>query len=358
MSRLKERSRRFANGFTPGQKAMTILALAAVVVGGVAFTRWSASSGNVDGTRNLSAGSASNTTGADPASGADPQLAQAQIYDAELEQRIEDMVSRTLGPGHVAVTVAAQLDNSNRKSVTTKYNEVQPGSTVPITQNDVEETLGPNPAGSGTPTTPTTVYNKTQTQHHNAIDSTVTNSDTPAGTLKRLSVSVVLDRAVVTPAEVSSVWRPTIQAAAGIVPARDGSDALKVMTVAFAKAAQRSQAQLAGTTKSHPLIDLGEYVITLLILALVLFFVWRAIARAEGNRAVLRTPLDVRELDGTRSAGGAPEAAAGDRAGPASFRASLDPSAPSIEAAITDLIERQPDEVAQTLRSWLADRRT
>ena len=29
-----------------------------------------------------------------------------------------------------------------------------------------------------------------------------------------------------------------------------------------------------------------------------------------------------------------------------------------IEGEITDLIERQPDEVAQTLRPWLAGRRT
>jgi flagellar biosynthesis/type III secretory pathway M-ring protein FliF/YscJ len=30
----------------------------------------------------------------------------------------------------------------------------------------------------------------------------------------------------------------------------------------------------------------------------------------------------------------------------------------AIELEIADLIERQPDEVAQTLRSWLVDRRT
>jgi flagellar M-ring protein FliF len=352
IARLKERGRRLADGFTPGQRAVTILAVATIVVAAVAYTRWAAQPDARPST------AAPNVPVAGAASGTDPQLAQAQTYDAALEQRIDDMVSRTLGPGHVAVTVAAQLDNSNHKSVTTKYNEVRPGSTVPITQNDLEETLGPNPPATGTPTTPTTVYEKTQTQHRNAIDSTVTNSDTPPGTLKRLSVSVLLDRAVVTPAEVSSLWRPSIQAAAGIVPARDGNDALKVMTVAFDKNAQKTQAQLAAPARSHPLIDLGEYVLTLLMLALVLIFAWRAIRRAEGNRAPIRTPLDLRELDMTRSAGAPLESAAGARAGAAPFPASLDASASSIEAAITDLIERQPDEVAQTLRSWLADRRT
>ena len=125
------------------------------------------------------------------------------------------MVAGTLGPGHAAVTVAAQLDNSKRSSVTRNYDEVRPGATVPITQNDDHETLAPSTSGASTPTT---VYEKTQTQHHNAVDSTVTNSNTPAGTLKRLSVSVLLDHAVVTPAQVASIWRPSLLAAAGIDP--------------------------------------------------------------------------------------------------------------------------------------------
>src|SRR5262249_14387423 len=155
------------------------------------------------------------------------QLARTQAYDAELEQRIEDMVGNTLGPGHAAVTVAAQLDDSRRSSVTTKYGTVSPNATVPITQNDDHETLAPGPAAGQA--TPTTVYEKTQIQHHNALNKTVTNSTIGPGTLKRLSVSVLLDRAVVSPAEVASIWRPSIQAAAGIDPKRDGANALKVM---------------------------------------------------------------------------------------------------------------------------------
>src|SRR5882757_7774607 len=49
------------------------------------------------------------------------QIAQAQNYDATVEKKIEDMVARTLGPGHAAVTVAADLDMSKSTSDTTKY---------------------------------------------------------------------------------------------------------------------------------------------------------------------------------------------------------------------------------------------
>jgi flagellar M-ring protein FliF len=202
------------------------------------------------------------------------------------------------------------------------------------------------------------VYEKTQTQHHNAVDTTVTNAATPPGTLKRLSVSVLLDRAVVAPADVASVWQPSIAAAAGVDPKRDGNNALKVMTVAFSKSA-RKQAQAAGTTTADRLVNVAEQLLIVLVLALVLFVAWQATKRARRNRIARREPLDLRELDTVR-----PAEAVLDRAsvnapsGEPPVRTSLDASVAAIEVEIADLIERQPDEVAQTLRSWLADRRT
>jgi flagellar M-ring protein FliF len=97
--------------------------------------------------------------------------------------------------------------------------------------------------------------------------------------------------------------------------------------------------------------------LTLLMIAVVLFFAWRAIKRAEGNRVPLRVPIDLLALEGPAAldpmyANATPRVAAG------AARAPLDPAPTTIEGEITDLIERQPDEVAQTLRSWLADRRT
>jgi flagellar M-ring protein FliF len=353
---LKEHRRLFVDGFTPAQKATTVAVVVALVIAGVGFARWSSEpSVRVErGTENTArGGTKSGASGTVAAGGSSSQLAQTQAYDAALEQRIEDMVSRTLGPGHAAVTVAAQLDNSKRSSVTRKYAEVRPGATVPITQNNAHETLAPGPSTSGG--TPTTVYEKSRTQQHNVVDSTVTNSLSPPGTLKRLSVSVLLDRAVVTPADVASIWRPSILAAAGIDPHRDGADALKVMTVPFSKAARQGQA--AATTSSR-LIDLAKQVLMLLVLAVVLFVAWQAMKRAERNRTRRREPLDLLELETTRSNGAGLDAATAARLGDAPVRPSIDTTPAAIELEIADLIERQPDEVAQTLRSWLADRRT
>lgn len=307
--------------------------------------------------------------GMDTQLGGTSQIAQTQNYDGVLEKNIEDMVAKTLGPGHAAVTVAADLDMSKSNSTSTKYTEVVPGKKVPIQNNDSTEQFN-NSAGSapngplgvnGTPiagatTTPTTGYLKQTANDSNAVNSETTQSDIPPGAVKRLSVSVLLDSSVVKPTDIATIWQPNILAAAGIDPKRDGTNALKVTTVAFDKTAQKAQqTQLAAASTSNPLFDLIKHLLTLLMIAVVLFFAWRAIKRAENNRVPLRVPLDLLALEAPSALEPAFAAA---RIGPAPIRAPLEPAPTTIEGEITDLIERQPDEVAQTLRSWLADRRT
>ena len=97
---------------------------------------------------------------------------------------------------------------------------------------------------------------------------------------------------------------------------------------------------------------------TLAIIALVLFFAWRAIKKAESNRVPLRVPLDLRELEAAEHAR-ARGRAAPRRGSPSWTDRRCTPALDAgVEGELTDLIEHQPDEVAQTLRSWLADRRT
>ena len=43
VDRLKEQGKRFVDGFTPGQKAMTILGVVAVVLAGMSFMKWASS---------------------------------------------------------------------------------------------------------------------------------------------------------------------------------------------------------------------------------------------------------------------------------------------------------------------------
>jgi flagellar M-ring protein FliF len=311
------------------------------------------------------------------------QLEAQNTYEATLEQKIENMINAAYGPGHAAVTVNAQLDNSttNKKSTTYTRPATNAGGAisptdVPAQSNTSSETLNsPGATGTngvagvgfngniGTGGTGTgQSYQKNTTNNTNALDTTNTNSDIPPGTVQRESVSVLLD-STVNPDLVK--LRNQIAAAAGINPTRDGATALQVNTVAFTQEAQKAAkaANSGGGGGSNAMFDLIKSFLTFLIVGLVLFFAWKAIKRAEANRVPLRVPIDLRELEApalaaalASPAGGGAAAVAGGAAGGA--RRSLEPPPQTLEGEITDLIERQPDEVAQTLRSWLADRRS
>ncbi len=310
--------------------------------------------------------------GVDSTAGA--AVEQQHAYEAAVQQKVSDMIAKTLGPGHAAVTVSADLDMSKHetktqtvtrpagattdvpvKSSTSSETFTSNGSAGPGGQLGVGGTQNPTLGGSGGPSN----YSKNTTTQENALDTSSDSSVTPPGTVKRLAVSVLLDQAVVkSPADVTNIWQPQIANAAGVLASRDGANAVTVTAIPFTDEAKKATANATATpaSGSNAMFDLIKHVLTLLMIALVLFFAWRAIKRAETNRVPLRVPIDLRELE-------APNTSMLDNAGVAAAvaapatRRPLEPPPQTLEGEISELIERQPEEVAQTLRSWLADRR-
>src|SRR5262245_13750903 len=62
VDRLKTQGRRFVDGFTPGQKAMTILGVVAVVLASMTFMRWASTPNYVPLYTGLSSEDAGNVT--------------------------------------------------------------------------------------------------------------------------------------------------------------------------------------------------------------------------------------------------------------------------------------------------------
>jgi flagellar M-ring protein FliF len=262
------------------------------------------------------------------------------------------------------------FDQQKSTSITNKAPAGSGGTPLPEQQSTESETFtgpaggGPNGVLGVTQGAPGTAgaanatnYEKTTNQVNNAIDKVQTEIDQAPGKINRLSVAVLLDSAAVKPNEVAN-WTKQIQAAVGFDKAR--GDVVQVTSVAFSKAAQKAakdKLSAGGSGSSQgQMLDLVRTIVTLAIIALVLFFAWRAIKKAEANRVPLRVPLDLRELEAAdtralESPGATPRLSEMERR-------ALQPAADGIEGELTDLIEHQPDEVAQTLRSWLADRRT
>ena len=140
-------------------------------------------------------------------------------------------------------------------------------------------------------------YSKTSNQNTNALNVVESEVQAAPGTINRLSVAVLLDSSVVKPADVAN-WTKQIEAAVGYSAKR--GDVVQVTPVPFSTAAQKAakqQLSAAAGSGSNMMLDLARNIVTLLIVALVLFFAWRAIKKAEANRVPLRVPLDLRELE-------------------------------------------------------------
>lgn len=293
------------------------------------------------------------------------QHEQRSRYEESLAASLKNLITTSLGPNRAAVTVSADLDFSERKTTTTRFeqpNDIQ----VPISESTKAETFrgpGSGAAGvlgpDGTPLAPGSDepvdYSNTQAERDFALDRIEETRNDAPGTVERLSVSVLLDSDAVDAGDVQ-LWQDALAAAAGIDVER--GDQLEVQRVAFdeeARDAAAEQLKAAESAQSqNQLLDIVRSVVTLLIVALVLFLAWRAIKRSEANRVPLRVPLDLRELEAAEL--GLPAAVEGAALPEPSRR--IEPPPIPAETEVAELIERQPEEVAQTLRSWLADRRS
>jgi flagellar M-ring protein FliF len=314
--------------------------------------------------------------GADATFASSQNLSRTLAYEATVKQQIEDMITRSLGPGHAAVVVNATLDFSQgtKESVThqalvdKKGNPIQSDSqshTIQYNGSGAASTgiLGPTgvPLTGGNNTTPNS-YKENSTSANNVIDTTDTKTSNSTPTVTAQSVSVTLDQSLVKAADVAK-WQTQLAAAAGILAAR--GDTLVVQTMPMDKTIQK-QAQTAFANATSPkavatpldLMGIIRYAVTLLIVGLVLFFAWRSVRKAQSALAPVRVPIDLAALEAANPIAYANELATNLGAElPQPERRSLEPSRSPIETEVVELIERQPEDVAQTLRSWLADRR-
>ena len=297
------------------------------------------------------------------------QLEQRTAFEDDLAAEIEGLFTASLGPGHAAVTVTADLDFD--KSTTTKTTYTQPGGTqTPQSQTNSNETytgtgtggstgvVGP---GGGTGTGSGNVnYGKTESSSEYAINSVAEEIQKAPGGIKRLNVAVIVDESSIAAGDVAT-WTQTLSAASGLDTTR--GDVLKIQRTPFdTSASKQADKQLAAASSANGqsfMMTIVRYVVTLLIVGIVLFLAWRSVKKSQ-SFAPVRVPLDLRELEADLArVSGSRELVVATAAAslPEGSVPAIEPSKSVVEAQIGDLIERQPDEVAQTLRSWLADRR-
>jgi flagellar M-ring protein FliF len=294
---------------------------------------------------------------------------QTLAYEDRMSTSLQRMVEQVVGPGHSVVRVSAVLDYDQSSRTVESYTAPK-STTVPLSETANRETytgsgaavggvLGPDnnnvPTGTGTGATK---YDKTQTTRDNAVDKVVEQVKTAPGSVKRLSVAVMLDSATAGSIDQAKL-QEAISKAAGLQPTR--GDALSVTDVPFdttaAKAAETELKAVEATKSREQMMSMAKTG-GLVLLAVVVLIVLLRRGRRAGSNQVLTT-AEVAELEAARAqlAGRAAvlEGSEQQLALPAAVDIPAQRRAQA-QADLGDLVERQPDDVAQLLRGWLSDK--
>jgi flagellar M-ring protein FliF len=307
--------------------------------------------------------------------GDEQQRAQTASLETDLNTKIQNMLVPLVGAGKVSVATRAELNwdkttekseifNPNNKpvqatsqeSTTETYsNGANPGAVgcLGVGQETTEEcdTGATGANGSGD-------YNKTSSSQDNATDRVITETQKTPGSINRLTVAVVYDSNVanIDQAQVEDI----VTKAAGIQAAR--GDEVSVTPMPFDNSAQDANAkeleEAAKADKSAQtmgLIKTGATVLIILVVLVILVLTTRKRAAAwSGAQPISQSEIDAfmpSTLPAAESLASLNAAEIVDNSPEALERQKVD-------SEITDLIEKQPDEVAALLRSWLADRRS
>ena len=309
----------------------------------------------------------------------DARADQSQQFEDNLARSIEAMLAPVTGGGGAVVRVKADLNFDERSTVTERFDQPNPTSPLLSESTSKEAFTGPgaaaaaggvlgtaggaaataaNGAGAGSN------YQKDNADRSFAVGKVTEQVKSAPGKVSRLSVAVLLDNAAkAKPADVQAL----VTAAAGIDPAR--GDVVSVQQMAFdtsqAKAAEKQAKSQAAATSRGQLVGLLRTGGVLLIVLFALLLAWRSAQKATVTRypipagmlPVGRTDADAL-MAALAAAGSPPLAVAGLGSAenlPAVARAAI-PGGEDMDE-IAELIDRQPEEVAQILRGWLADRR-
>jgi flagellar M-ring protein FliF len=300
---------------------------------------------------------------------ASAQTQAQQRMETQLAAAAQTMLDNVVGSGNAAVRVHADLDFDQRETTTQSYQYTP--NTPPISSATSTETYtgtgqvpgGVVGTGTGTTTTTTTTtgtgtsnqYQKSSSTATNAVGSTTEKRTGAAGTVKRLTVAVLLNGTA--QAMDTTALSTLVANAVGLDTTRGDTIALTPMTFdSSAKDAAAAELSAAADAQSRAaLLDLIKKVlIALLVIAVIVM------AFLSGRRQ-RRSELDADELAAIGFAqplaltrGDTEIALVG------SVVAAVPEEPRAIEAAtaeIQDLVAKQPDEVAQLLRGWIASGR-
>jgi flagellar M-ring protein FliF len=266
------------------------------------------------------------------------QAAEAR-YDAQLASSIGAMLTRTLGPDKAQVQVHADLDanealQSKREREALRGGGGGGGGTAGVGAN--------TPAYAQTGASGRSDYRRDSADNTFGVDKTVTRTRIAPGAINAQQVSVLLDRSV--PASAIPQIRAAVASAAGIDVRR--GDVLTVGQVAFARPPTAAAPSPVATYGGYL-----KYVFVAIATLFFLLFVTRQLKRRE-SETLAGGPTWLSEIQAPRTLAELERLEADDH--PTHVRPLRTPEQPA-RLQVEDLVERDPDRVAQQVRAWMAE---
>ena len=368
------------NRLTPAQVA-AIQQLVASAVPALAIDRISV----VDGQGTLlSEGSG----GGDPVAGAAAKADQRRrTLENHLARTIEQLVERTVGPGKVRAEVSADMDfdriDSSEEIFDPDGQVVRSTQTVDQSGSNrqgasqpvsVSTNLPDTEARPATETSEISAEKRSEETVNYEISKKVVNHVREAGTVRHLSVAVLIDGVWTTDAQGTATYQPRsadeLQQLTQLVRGAIGYDAergdkVEVVSMRFAEPEQAeapATAILLGLEKED-LFRLGEYLALLVLGSLALLLVIRPIvAKAMEAMPVPAIAPQTARLAGAANAPALPapaESGASERSIPDRLEEMIDVNrvegrvkASSLRR-VGEIIEKHPEESLAIVRNWL-----
>jgi len=295
--------------------------------------------------------------GGSPAGGMSDQ--QTADYEQRVAAAVQAMLDRVVGSGQAVVTVNAELnlDNTDLTSETFTATENIPSLSSATTTEAYTGggaaaggVLGPDNIAVPGGGTGEGTYNKTSETLNPAVNKLTERTTTTPGSVRRQSVSVVVDQesgAALNMTDLTAM----VTAAAGIDATR--GDTVEVARMAFdTQSAEAAQAALGAAAEQAKAAETADLIRTGAIAgAILLVLVIAFIAAKRRSRKARREALDLGELQIVNDPPLLPFGG-GDALAHVAPQPQVDDAAVK-RAEIGALAEEQPGEVADLLRGWL-----
>lgn len=287
----------------------------------------------------------------------DNQIRMREGFESDVEQELVQLLAAVVGPDRAVVTVNAELDFDTVVRTEETYNESvnAAGATLPRSETtrveeygdpgageegvvEIEEEILEGPAQEGSDSSS---YRLDERDVIYALDSVITSTETAPGTIKSLSVAVVIDETII-PAERIAEIENMIAAAVGVDLARGDVVAVNLLPFdvsvedAEEAALEAEEAAVAATPGGMMgMIRLaGTIVIGLVVLILGVLMLRKA-SRREVIDSIDLAALSAGELDAVGGDG------------------RIEPE--KTEDDLLELVANQPEDIAAILRQWLSE---